>query len=142
VLTHVTQFEDNEIAFVYGRINAHGNVALPTLEPVPLAFRHAASEPAPDDSKQLMAVLPRTTLIGDLKLTILRSKLTSLGLSAEFAGEGVLICSGGGTGEMEQIVAVRKTGRGQLSVEGTTGEVYFTVRKEVYALHALVAAYA
>lgn len=33
-------------------------------------------------------------------------------------------------------VAVRKTGRGRLVVEGTPGETYFVVRKAVYALHA------
>lgn len=107
-----------------------------------MASRQSNSELNDGTSKQLITALPRTTLIGDLRLTALRAKLTSLGLSAEFAGEGVLICSGGGTGEMEQIVAVRKTGRGKLSVEGTTGDVYFSVRKEVYGLHALVAAYA
>jgi len=77
-------------------------------------------------------------MIGDLKLTALRTRLTALGLSAEFAGEGVLVCSGGGVGEMEQTVAVRKTGRGRISVEGSTGDVYFTIRKEIYALHAVV----
>ncbi len=78
-------------------------------------------------------------MIGDLKLTTLRSKLTTLGISAEFAGEGLLVCSGGGSGDLEQTVAVRKTGRGKISVEGATGDVYFTVRKEIYALHAVVA---
>lgn len=77
-------------------------------------------------------------MIGDLKLTALRSRLTALGLSAEFAGEGVLLCSGGGVGDLEQTVAVKKTGRGRISLEGSTGDVYFTVRDEIYALHAVV----
>ncbi|KAG8900408.1 hypothetical protein FRB99_006056 [Tulasnella sp. 403] len=101
-----------------------------------------AADAGPSDTPrvtQRTAPLPRSAMIGDLKLTVLRSRLTALGLSAEFAGEGVLVCSGGGTGEMEQTVAVRKTGRGRVSVEGSTGDVYFTIRKEIYALHAMVA---
>ena len=37
-------------------------------------------------------------------------------------------------------VAVRKTGRGKVLVEGEASETYYTVRKEIYGLHALVEA--
>lgn len=131
------------MAFVSGKIVAH-TTSLPVLEPL-----SSATDPTPtsadsvaDNTKtaRITAVeLPRSTMIGDLKLTALRARLTALGISAEFAGEGLLVCSGGGVGEMEQTVAVRKTGRGKISVEGYTGDVYFTVRKEIYGLHAVVA---
>jgi cleavage and polyadenylation specificity factor subunit 2 len=91
-----------------------------------------------------MANLPRSTMIGDLKLTALKSRLAKLGIAAEFAGEGVLVCGGAASktvGEaVSDSVAVRKTGRGKVVVEGTVSDVYYTVRKEIYNLHALVAA--
>ena len=60
-------------------------------------------------------------------------------------GEGVLICGaaakrGGAWDSLEDSVAVKKTGRGKVELEGAVSEVYYKVRKEVYSLHALVAA--
>jgi len=81
-------------------------------------------------------------MIGDLKLTALKSRLSKLGIAAEFAGEGVLVC-GGQAGSEETIhasVAVRKTARGKVAMEGTVSDVYYAVRQEIYNLHALVAA--
>ena len=67
-----------------------------------------------------------------------------LGISAEFAGEGVLVCGGGGgagnSSAPVQYVAVKKTGRGQVILEGAPSDVYYAVRQEVYGLHAVVAA--
>lgn len=86
--------------------------------------------------------LPQSTLIGDLRLTALKARLASLGITADFAGEGVLVCglhaAGKESGEND-VVAVRKLGRGRVEVEGTVGNVYYTVRKELYGLHAQVA---
>ena len=83
-------------------------------------------------------------MISDLKLTALKSRLAILGIAAEFAGEGVLVCGGAASkaaGETaSDSVAVRKTGRGKVVMEGTVSEVYYIVRNEVYNLHALVAA--
>ncbi|KAG8918663.1 hypothetical protein FRC01_001733 [Tulasnella sp. 417] len=139
----LSKFEDSEMAFLSGKVSAHGSSSLPVLEPLsstsqPLRLSAAPEEDEAKSTRFSVAPLPRTTMIGDLKLAALRSRLTALGLSAEFAGEGVLLCSGGGVGDLEQTVAVKKTGRGRISVEGSTGDVYFTVRDEIYALHAVV----
>ncbi|KAG9018843.1 hypothetical protein FRB90_009130 [Tulasnella sp. 427] len=138
----LSKFEDSEMAFLSGKVPPHGTSSLPVLEPLASANQpQRLSIPEEGESKRTrfgVASLPQTTMIGDLKLTALRSRLTALGLSAEFAGEGVLLCSGGGVGDLEQTVAVKKTGRGRISLEGSTGEVYFTVRDEIYALHAVV----
>ncbi|KAG9039624.1 hypothetical protein FRB95_009205 [Tulasnella sp. JGI-2019a] len=153
------QFEDSEMAFLTGRVVSHANASIPVLAPLTssssapnAAIPKVASDgdesveaPMPPSGATLGAAatksasLPRSTMIGDLKLTALRARLGTLGLTAEFAGEGVLVCSGGGSGDLEQTVAVRKLGRGKITVEGNAGDVYFTVRKEVYALHAIVA---
>jgi cleavage and polyadenylation specificity factor subunit 2 len=84
--------------------------------------------------------LPHSTLIGDLKLTALKSRLASVGIHADFVGEGVLICGrkGAGVDTLEESVAVKKTSKGQVEMEGTASDVYYTVRREVYNLHALV----
>ena len=91
-----------------------------------------------------IANLARSTMIGDLKLTALKSRLAKLGIAAEFAGEGVLVCGAAAskvTGEtISESVAVRKTGSGKVVMEGTVSDVYYIVRKEIYNLHALVAA--
>jgi len=138
------------MAFLSGRVVSHSNSAIPILAPLtapnnaqsPEAnAQEADGNPGPSGlgtAATKTVSLPRSTMIGDLKLTALRSRLTALGVSAEFAGEGVLVCSGGGTGDLEQTVAVRKMGKGKISVEGSAGDVYFAVRKEVYALHAVV----
>lgn len=86
-------------------------------------------------------LLTQSTIIGDLKLTVLKGRLASLGIIAEFAGEGVLVCGGGGGDQTAQnLVAVKKTGRGQVVLEGATSDIYYTVRQEIYGLHAVIAA--
>jgi cleavage and polyadenylation specificity factor subunit 2 len=72
-------------------------------------------------------------MIGELKLTALKARLAAVGIQAEFIGEGVLVCRGD-----VETVAVRKTARGQVELEGTVCDVYYKVRKEIYGLHALV----
>ncbi|KAG8961095.1 hypothetical protein FRC03_005791 [Tulasnella sp. 419] len=149
----MSQLEDTEIGFVYGRIVSHANSTIPVLEPASASATtpsaqsgtetevgESTSAVVPNGPTRAVVSLPRSTLIGDLKLTVLRSRLKSIGIEAEFAGDGVLVCSGGGSGDMEQTVAVKKTGRGKVTVEGSTGDIYFAVRKEVYGLHARVAA--
>jgi len=75
-------------------------------------------------------------MIGELKLTALKARLVSLGLQAELVGEGVLVCGHAGS---ERSVAVRKLAKGKLELEGNVSDVYYTVRREIYSLHALVA---
>ena len=89
--------------------------------------------------------LPQSTLIGELKLTVLKSRLAAVGVQAELVGEGVLICGaaarrGGAPESLNDSVAVKKTARGKVELEGPVSEVYYIVRREVYNLHALVAA--
>lgn len=99
--------------------------------------------------------LPASLFIGDLRLTLLRTRLQSLTppIPVEFAGSGILICgpgvlalSNGGQSEQGKevvkagsIVAVRKGEKGVV-VEGGVGVVYDLVRKEVYGSFAQVSA--
>lgn len=81
-------------------------------------------------------------MIGELKLTALKARLATIGVQAELIGEGVLICGRrNATSEtLEDSVAVRKTAKGKVELEGNVSEIYYTVRQEIYNLHALVAA--
>ncbi|KAJ2931622.1 hypothetical protein H1R20_g5346, partial [Candolleomyces eurysporus] len=148
----MSRFEDNEIAYVRGRIVAHSNSTIPILEPtksgsvshkksaassVPLAQRKLGSRP--------QVALPHSTMIGELKLTALKARLASIGVHAELVGEGVLICGPGAKpgstqDELEETVAVKKLARGKVELEGNVSDIYYTVRREIYNLHALVAA--
>ena len=92
-------------------------------------------------------------MIGDLKLTTLKARLSAVGVQAELVGEGVLICGamdnpgkklGAGSSttqnDLGKNVAVRKTARGKIEIEGTVSDVYYVVRREVYNMYAVVAA--
>jgi len=135
---------------VTGRVVTHASSTIPTLEPI-------ASPASPSDSPPLETfrglalgsrppvTLPRSTMIGELKLTALKARLASIGVQAELIGEGVLICGSGVKGNtasdtLEESVAVRKTAKGRVELEGNVSDVYYIVRKEIYNLHALVAA--
>ena len=67
-------------------------------------------------------------MIGELKLTAIKSRLVSVGVQAEFVGEGFLrvICS-----------AIGSSPEG---LSGSVSEVYYIVRREIYNLRALVTA--
>jgi len=145
------QFEDNEVGYVTGRVVAHANSIVPILEPVSIAAKPKQSDEEQSQPQKRMlgtrppATLPSSTMIGELKLTALKARLTTVGIQAELVGEGVLICGGslgrdGSTNEMSDPVAVRKTGSGKVELEGNVSDVYYTVRKEIYNLHALIAA--
>jgi cleavage and polyadenylation specificity factor subunit 2 len=84
-----------------------------------------------------VATVPRAVMIGDLKLTSLKNRLNRLGISADFAGEGILVCRGVVDGEVDT-VAVKKTSKGQVRVEGDASTLFYAVREEIYKLHALV----
>lgn len=148
MLTRILQFEDNEVGYVTGRVVAHATSTIPTLEPVSSS---ALSPEEPVETKQRTLgvrpaiTLPRSTMIGELKLTALKTRLASIGVHAELIGEGVLICGAGAkrnsTAEtLDESVAVRKTAKGKVELEGNVSDVYYTVRREIYNLHALVAA--
>ncbi|KAG6854893.1 hypothetical protein C0991_012083 [Blastosporella zonata] len=146
----MSRFEDNEVGFVTGRVVAHANSTIPILEP-------ALVGPSTDTTVAKVATrakvlgarpavkLPHSIMIGELKLTALKARLAAVGVQAELIGEGVLICGAGAKGQLgsdtlEDSVAVRKTAMGKVEIEGNVSEVYYTVRDEVYNLHALVAA--
>ncbi|WVQ80726.1 hypothetical protein IAT38_002831 [Cryptococcus sp. DSM 104549] len=105
------------------------------------------SPPAPASSTALIAPtdarppLPTSTFIGDLRLALLKHRLSTLTppIPAEFAGEGVLVCGEGIQAAQEGkeggaagVVAVRKMGEGRIVLEGSIGKVYYAVRKELY----------
>lgn len=109
----------------------------PEVEKIAVRGRHLGSRPS--------APLPHSTMIGELKLTSLKTRLAAVGVQAELIGEGVLICGAGArrsqvSDTLEESVAVRKTARGRVELEGNVSDVYYIVRKEIYNLHALVAA--
>ena len=50
------------------------------------------------------------------------------------------MCNGASGPSRDEFVAVKKSGRGQVVLEGAPSGVYYTVRQEVYGLHAVVIA--
>jgi cleavage and polyadenylation specificity factor subunit 2 len=88
-------------------------------------------------SNEIVSV-PRAVMIGDLKLTSLKVRLNKQGILAEFAGEGILVCRSVSDDGEEDTVAVRKTRKGEVRVEGDASILFYTVREEIYKLHALV----
>jgi len=141
------QFEDNEVGYVTGRVTTHASSTIPILEPVAARPSEETTSIIPSQNRILGSrpptTLPRSAMIGELKLTALKSRLASIGLQAELVGEGVLICGGSvgrNTGDiLEESVAVRKTARGKVELEGNVSDVYYIVRREIYNLHAIVA---
>lgn len=125
---------------MHGRVTGNANSTIPVLEPtVPVSSTNGIEIVQTPGIRPVLS-LPWSTMIGDLKLTALKTRLGVLGIAAEFIGEGVLVCGSRTSGSLDDVVAVRKTARGQVVVEGSISDVYYTVRREVYDLHALVAA--
>jgi cleavage and polyadenylation specificity factor subunit 2 len=137
---------------VTGRVTSLASSIIPILEPVASVSPNVSpGKPAVRGGRILgsrpSVTLPHSTMIGELKLTALKSRLASVGVQAELIGEGVLICGAGANTKgavdketLEESVAVRKTGRGKVELEGNVSDIYYIVRKEIYNLHALVAA--
>lgn len=163
------------MAQVSGQVHLGTNMSIPVLEPPLKAQEHLLSEVKPpvkpevlegqdgmdvepaQESRRLAdsklahsspTPLPQTLFIGDLRLTALKSRLSSLAVPAEFAGEGMLICGPGvptllrgeklGPGASASVVAVRKTAEGRIEMEGSIGDVYHVVRQALYANFAQV----
>jgi len=147
----MSRFEDNEVGFVTGRVTSHFSSIIPILEPAgsstPISngnARNVANRGHILGSRPIQS-LPHSTMIGELKLTALKARLATVGVPAELIGEGVLVCGAGAkrdqsSDSLEETVAVRKTGRGKVELEGNVSSVYYIVRREIYNLHALVAA--
>ncbi len=95
--------------------------------------------------------LPTSLFIGDLRLLALKAHLGGLGVPAEFAGEGVLMCGRGVPALLAaaggakpaaaaggDVVAVRKAADGVVWVEGAVNDEYYRVRDAVYGSFAQV----
>ncbi|MBW0487789.1 hypothetical protein O181_027504 [Austropuccinia psidii MF-1] len=112
----------------------------------------------------LISASPNSTIfIGDLKLASLKAHLVGLDIPAEFAAEGVLVCGPVSMShyyklmkpkfikikpeEMDSVestqlvggrVAVTKTAKGQITIEGSVGITFKIVRDAVYSLHTRI----
>ena len=135
----LVQFEDFEIAQISsGLYTFPSNSTIPILD---LSTHSSLSHSTSTSLPITLPELPPTLFIGDLKLTALKARLAKIGIAAEFAGEGVLVCGDAEEeGEDGEVVAVRKGEGGRVEVEGGVGrgEVFVRVRREVYGLHAMV----
>ncbi|KAG6337224.1 hypothetical protein ID866_1854 [Astraeus odoratus] len=147
----MSRFEDNEIGYVTGRVTNHFSLNIPILEPAgssvssDTATARTVVQPDRIFGARIAQPLPRSTMIGELKLTALKARLASIGIPAELIGEGVLICGAGArrdqsSDSIEETVAVKKTEKGKVELEGNVCDVYYIVRREIYSLHALIAA--
>ena len=133
-----------------GRVSSLASSTIPVLEPALATHLQDSATRKPLRGRMLGSrptqTLPQSTMIGELKLTSLKTRLASVGVQAELVGEGVLICGaaaakrGASTDALGESVAVRKTARGRVELEGSVSDVYYVVRKEIYSLLALVAA--
>ncbi|KAG0150883.1 hypothetical protein CROQUDRAFT_720114 [Cronartium quercuum f. sp. fusiforme G11] len=142
----LSKIEGFEVGFLTGTLQLADESTIPTLDHPPPGTvisrqaRTRRSEGLKPDSDTLEPLpLPPSIFIGDLRLATLRTQLSTLGIPAEFAAEGVLVCGpvpeqvpgvGGAT------VAVRKSGKGELVIEGPLGITFGRVKEVVYGLHA------
>lgn len=137
------------MGFVTGRVVNHATSTIPTLEPVTVT--PTAREDTPEIAKESTyrprlgarapIPLPNSTMVGELKLTSLKARLSTKGIQAELVGEGVLVCAIKlPDSDVGETVKVRKTARGKVELEGNVSGLYYVVRQEIYNLHALVAA--
>ncbi|TIB07369.1 hypothetical protein E3P77_03933 [Wallemia ichthyophaga] len=130
---HMAPFEDFVVGHAIGTMKYHEEALVPT-------FEEADARAAQDNSR----ALPTSLFIGDMKLTALKAKLVGLGMSAEFGGEGVLICwndKDGAEDHADGAVAVSKNTNGELNITSSLigdGDIYYTVREAVYGMHAVI----
>ncbi|ORY97347.1 beta-lactamase-like protein [Syncephalastrum racemosum] len=109
-----SKLEDYELARVTGKIHFPTDSTTPSLDAI----------------TQSSAKYEPSVFVGDVRLTEFKRVLQLEGISAEFKGEGILVCN--------DKVAVRKTGTGQLLVEGILSDDYYKVRSLLYAQHAIL----
>ncbi|CAJ0824574.1 18060_t:CDS:10 [Entrophospora sp. SA101] len=107
--------KDYDIAFITGKISFPQDYSLPILDAIPIEENTSNNNPI---------------FVGEVKLSELKRLLQSEGITAEFKGEGVLVCN--------EKVAIKKTSKGQLILEGSLSEDYYKIRTIIYAQHALL----
>ncbi|KAI9317887.1 beta-lactamase-like protein [Dichotomocladium elegans] len=110
-----SKLDDYELARVSGRIHFPTDSTTPSLD-VDTSEKPSKWEPS--------------VFVGDIRLSEFKRLLQAEGISAEFKGEGVLVCN--------DRVAVRKTGTGQLLVEGLLSPDYYKIRSLLYGQHAIL----
>ncbi|KAI8334392.1 beta-lactamase-like protein [Chlamydoabsidia padenii] len=122
-----SKLDDYELARVSGRIHFQEDSTTPSLDMV---------EEAPPSEMEHLQLLQKknkmepSIFVGDIRLTEFKRVLQAEGISAEFKNEGMLVCN--------DLVVVRKTGSGQLLVEGVLSEDYYRVRSLLYSQHAIL----
>ncbi|KAL1934717.1 hypothetical protein VTP01DRAFT_6899 [Rhizomucor pusillus] len=109
------KLDDYELARVSGRIHFPADSTTPSLD---------------TDTSDTPPKWEPSVFVGDIRLTEFRKLLQAEGITAEFKGEGVLVCN--------DLVAVRKTGTGQLLVEGLLSPDYYKVRSLLYSQYAIL----
>ncbi|EPB87138.1 hypothetical protein HMPREF1544_06064 [Mucor circinelloides 1006PhL] len=110
-----SKLDDYELARVVGRIHFPDDSTTPSLD-VAVSDGPTKWEPS--------------VFVGDVRLTEFKKILQAEGIQAEFKGEGILVCN--------DQVAVRKTGTGQLLVEGAISMDYYKIRSLLYSQHAIL----
>ncbi|KAI7851223.1 beta-lactamase-like protein [Circinella umbellata] len=110
-----SKLDDYELARVSGRIHFPTDSTTPSLDV---------------DTTDEQTIKAPSVFVGDIRLSEFKKVLQQEGISAEFKGEGVLVCN--------DCVAVRKTGTGQLLVEGILSPDYYKIRSLLYGQHAIL----
>ncbi|CAG8545924.1 6099_t:CDS:10, partial [Ambispora leptoticha] len=98
-----SKLDDYDLAYVTGKIH------------IPLDSDVAVL----DVDKSEQANIRQPVFVGEVKLTELKRVLQTEGITAEFKGEGVLVCN--------ERVAVRKTTAGEIILEGSLSEDYYKI---------------
>ncbi|ORZ05984.1 beta-lactamase-like protein [Absidia repens] len=120
-----SKLDDYELARVSGRIHFQEDSTTPSLDVVD----DVSSMDVEHMQLQKKKMEP-SIFVGDIRLTEFKRVLQAEGISAEFKNEGMLVCN-------DQVV-VRKTGSGQLLVEGVLSMDYYKIRSLLYAQHAIL----
>lgn len=117
------RMEDYNVVHLHVTPDFSGDADTPTLVP------------CHDATTLRAAQAPSTLYIGDLRLSALKSYLArQQRIRADFAGEGVLVCSDRG----QRHVMVTKQGTGRIVVEGNLSSSLARVRQSIYQLVAQV----
>jgi len=117
------RMEDYNVVHLHVTPDFSGDADTPTLVP------------CHDATTLRAAQAPSTLYIGDLRLSALKAYLARQHrIRADFAGEGVLVCSDRG----QRHVTVTKQGTGRIVVEGNLSSNLARVRQSIYQLVAQV----
>ncbi|ORX43855.1 hypothetical protein DM01DRAFT_1349896 [Hesseltinella vesiculosa] len=122
---HFSKLDDYELARVHGWIHFQEDSTTPSLD--------VALSTDDQPSSSALAVHERrepTIFFGNILLSEFKRVLQNEGISAEFKGEGMLVCN-------DQVI-IRKTGTGRLLIEGNLCQDYYKIRSLLYSQHAIL----